>query len=138
LIYADTSLLLPVYVPEVNSDTANEVVKGAKELLVSDLTVAEFLVGLARKVKLGTLSQQLAAQVRASFEQHIAEGYLQRVPLVSSYSEAAGQLAVQSPVMLRTLDAIHLAVAIQHGAVVATLDTRLSEAAQAIGVEVLP
>ncbi len=41
----DTSLLLPVYVPEVNSELANSVVKGAEDLLVSDLTVAEFLVG---------------------------------------------------------------------------------------------
>jgi len=47
LIYVDTSLLLPVYVPEVNSELANSVVKGAEDLLVRDLTVAEFLVGLA-------------------------------------------------------------------------------------------
>jgi predicted nucleic acid-binding protein len=47
LIYADTSLLLPVYVPEVNSETAGNVIKGAQEVLISDLTVAEFLVGLA-------------------------------------------------------------------------------------------
>jgi hypothetical protein len=60
LIDVDTLLLLPVYVPEVNSELANSVVKGAEDLLVSDLTVAEFLVGLARKVKLGTLSQELA------------------------------------------------------------------------------
>ena len=50
MIYADTSLLLPVYVPESNSELANRVVQGSEELLISDLTVAEFLVGLARKV----------------------------------------------------------------------------------------
>jgi len=43
MIYADTSLLLAVYTPEVNSEVANSTLKGAKELLVSDLTVAEFL-----------------------------------------------------------------------------------------------
>ncbi|HKH49110.1 MAG TPA: type II toxin-antitoxin system VapC family toxin [Thermoanaerobaculia bacterium] len=138
MIYADTSLLLPIYVPEVNSETANNVVKGAEELLISDLTVAEFLVGLARKVKLGTLPQELASQVRLAFEQHMAEGYLHRIPLASAHSEAAGQLAVQSPVMLRTLDALHLAVAVEHEATMATLDGRLSDAARAMGVEVLP
>jgi predicted nucleic acid-binding protein len=84
LIYVDTSLLLPIYVPEVNSELANSVVKGAEDLLVSDLTVAEFLVGLARKVKLGTLSQELATQVQEAFEQHMAEGHLRRVAVVSS------------------------------------------------------
>jgi predicted nucleic acid-binding protein len=68
VIYADTSLLLPVYVPEVNSDKANSVVDGVLELLVSDLTVAEFLVGLARKVKLGALAPEKAEEVRAAFE----------------------------------------------------------------------
>lgn len=29
MIYVDTSLLLPVYVPEVHSELANSVVKGA-------------------------------------------------------------------------------------------------------------
>jgi uncharacterized protein len=120
MIYTDTSLLLPVYVPEVNSEKANRVVEGAKELLISDLTVAEFLVGLARKVKLGTLSQEKAAQVRIAFEQHMADGFLQRVALVSTHSEAAGELARRSPVMLRTLDAIHLAVAVEHEAMIAT------------------
>ena len=40
--------------------------------------------------------------------------------------------------MLRTLDAIHLAVAVELEATVATLDGRLSDAARALGVEVLP
>ncbi len=138
MIYADTSLLLPVYVPEANSELANSVVQGAEELLVSDLTVAEFLVGLARKVKLGSLSQELATQVRDAFEQHLADGYLRRVAVVGSHSEAAGRLAAMSPVMLRTLDAIHLAVAVEHKATMATLDGRLSEAARAQGLKVLP
>jgi len=138
VIYADTSLLLPIYIPEANSELANTAVQGAKELLISDLTVAEFLVGLARKVKLGTLPSERADEVRAAFEQHMSEGFLQRVAVVGSHSEAAGQLALQSPVMLRTLDAIHLAVAVELEATVATLDGRLSDAARAFGVEVLP
>lgn len=32
MIYADTSLLLPIYVPEVNSDKANSAVEGGEEL----------------------------------------------------------------------------------------------------------
>ncbi len=138
MIYADTSLLLPIYIPEGNSELANSAVQGETELLISDLTVAEFLVGLARKVKLGTLPPERADEVRAAFAQHMIEGFLQRVAVVGSHSEAAGQLAFRSPVMLRALDAIHLAVAVELEATLATLDGRLSEAALALGVEVLP
>ena len=138
MIYVDTSLLLPIYIPEVNSEIANNAVQGATELVISDLTVAKFLVGLARKVKQGTLSLERADEVRAAFEQHMTEGFLQRVALVGSHSEAAGQLAFRSPMMLRALDAIHLAVAVGLEAKVGTLDGRLSDAARALGVEVLP
>ncbi len=58
--------------------------------------------------------------------------------MVSSHSEDAGRLAAMSPVILRALDAIHLAVAVEHKATMATLDGRLSEAARAQGVQVLP
>jgi len=45
LIYTNTLLLLPVYVPEVNSEVANAALRGAEEFPVGDLAVAEFLVG---------------------------------------------------------------------------------------------
>jgi uncharacterized protein len=138
VIYADTSLLLPVYVPEVNSQLANAAIEGAEGLLISDLTVAEFMVGLARKVKLGELSSDRAQEVQATFEQHMAEGFLQRLPLVGKHSEAAGELASRSSVILRTLDALHLAIAIEWEATMATLDNRLFDAARAIGIEVIP
>lgn len=100
--------------------------------------MAEFLVGLARKVKLGTLSQELATQIQEAFERHMPKDTSGESRWVSSHSEAAGQLASRSPLILRALDAIHLAVAVEHKATMATLDGRLSEAARAMGVKILP
>jgi predicted nucleic acid-binding protein len=105
LIYVDTSLLLPVYVLEAGSEQANRILESASPILISDLTVAEFHVGLARKVKLGELSVSQSEAARASFESHLEEGLLRRVALLSSHSEAAGRLASKSGVILRTLDA---------------------------------
>lgn len=138
MIYADTSLLLPIYVPEQRSEEANGLVEGETALWISDLTVAEFLVGLARKVKLGSLPLDRAEQVRTTFEQHVAGGFLKRVPTTGAHSEAAGELALRSPVLLRTLDAIHLAVAVELEATLATLDTRLADAGRGLGFPVLP
>ena len=137
MIYVDTSLLLPVYVPEVNSERANQILESASAIMISDLTVAEFYVGLARKQKLGELSLQQAGAAGASFESHLAEGLLNRAALHSAHSEAAGQLAKSSEFMLRTLDALHLAVAIGLGLPLATFDGRLADAARGFGVEVL-
>ena len=138
MIYLDTSLLLPVYVPEAQSQTANEILESDGALWVSDLTVAEFLVGLARKVKLEELTSEQAEVARALFEQHLREGLLVRIAAHASQSEEAGQLAFRSPLLLRTLDAIHLSFAVKLEAKLATFDRRLSDAARAFGLTVLP
>ncbi|HEY3567612.1 MAG TPA: type II toxin-antitoxin system VapC family toxin [Thermoanaerobaculia bacterium] len=138
MIYVDTSLLLPVYVPEERSEEANRVLESVSPIVISDLTVAEFHVSLARKVKLGTLSAPQSDAAQAAFESHLREGLLQRVALRSSHHDAAGRLASKSSVMLRTLDALHIAVAAGLGTPVATFDGRLADAARDLGVEVLP
>jgi len=138
VIYVDTSLLLPVYVPEEQSELANSVLESASSIVISDLTVAEFYVGLARKVKLETLTVPQSEAARAAFESHLAEGLLQRVPLRPSHSEEAGDFAWKSTILLRTLDALHLAVAAELRAPLATFDGRLADAARAFGFAVLP
>lgn len=138
MIYVDTSLLLAVYTPEARSEQANRILESASFILISDLTVAEFYVGLARKVKLKLLSPRQAEAAGASFETHLAEGLLHRTALHSAHSEAAGQLAIRSPIMLRSLDALHLAVAMGIGLDrLATFDNRLADAARELGFEVL-
>lgn len=139
MIYVDTSLLIPIYVPEPRSKEADEVLGSASSIVVSDLTVAEFYVGLARKVKLKTITVSQAEAARTAFESHLEEGLLRRLPIRPAHSEVAGDLARKSTVMLRTLDAIHLAVAAGVGAPpVATFDDRLADAARDLGFEVLP
>ena len=138
MIYVDTSLLLPVYVPEAQSEEANRILESTFPIVISDLTVAEFHVGLARKVKLGELSVAQLDETRSLFESHMQEGLLRRIALRSSHSEVAGRLASTSSIMLRTLDALHLAVAAEVGSPIATFDTRLGDAARDLGFEVLP
>jgi predicted nucleic acid-binding protein len=132
LIYVDTSVLLAVYVPEARSEEANRFLESVSPVVISDLTVAEVLVGLARKVKLGILTEPQSEAARASFESHMQEGFLQRVALQPSHSEEAGRLASS------TLDALHIAVAAGLGSPVATFDGRLADAARDLGFEVLP
>ncbi len=138
MIYVDTSLLLPVYVPEERSEEANRILETVSPIIISDLTVAEFHVSLARKVKLGTLSTPQSEAARAAFESHLRDGLLQRVALRSTHYDAAGRMASQSSLVLRTLDALHIAVTASLGSPVATFDGRLADAARDLGFEAVP
>jgi hypothetical protein len=47
---------------------------------------------------------------------------------------AAAEFADQHALGLRTGDALHLAIALEHGATMHTLDQRIADAGQALGV----
>jgi len=99
--------------------------------------VAEFYVSLARKLKLGTLRPEHEPVIRETFALHLEDEVLHRASLQPRHMEAAGDLANRSPVILRTLDALHLAVAIERQLTLATFDQRMSDAARALGMQVV-
>ena len=138
MIYADTSLLLPCYVPEEQSIQAQRIIETADGIAVSDLTIVEFYVGLARKVRTGTLNVVQMEESRSFFDAHLSQGLYRRVALSSDHVAAVRAFCVESKIPLRTLDALHLAAALDLGAVVATFDRRLAEASREHGLEVVP
>ena len=101
------------------------------------MVVAELEVGLARKLKLGSLSARGEAEIRQALNRHLEGGILRRIPLRTKHYAAAGRLAADSPVILRTLDAIHLAVTIDRQLQLATFDRRLQQGATALGLGVV-
>jgi hypothetical protein len=60
LIYADTSLLLPIYVPEPRSGEADEILEAADSVVISDLTVAQSL-----DATVATFDQRMAEAARS-------------------------------------------------------------------------
>lgn len=136
--YVDTSVLVPYYMPEVRSDEANALVAGGRDSAVSDISLAEFYVVIARKVREGVLTREAADKARGLFENHLASGLYLRLPFRSSHVEEVRDLAWSSPIHLRTLDALHAVVAAQHGAEVITFDDRIAKAARVLGLAVSP
>ncbi|MBK8696640.1 MAG: type II toxin-antitoxin system VapC family toxin [Deltaproteobacteria bacterium] len=137
MIYLDTSVLVPYYAPEAGSAKAEDIVRAAPALIVSDLAVAEFHATIVRKVRMGALDGIAADKIWALFESHLADGYFDRISMTRSHATAVRLLATRSPAMIRTLDALHLAMASDAGADLATFDQRLAEAARAHGLSVL-
>jgi len=137
VIYLDTSVLTAYYTVEEHSERATEIVTTAEEPMVSDLAIAEFNATIWRKQHQGFLTPESVAAVFALFDEHVQNVY-RRVPISPAHVESVRDLAGRCPVLLRTLDALHLVLAIsQSVAELATFDRRLADAAKATGFAVL-
>ena len=137
MIYFDTSVLAAYYTPEDRSVEAAALVAKATYPVLSDLAVAEFNVVMVRKEKLGFLPQEGAEAVFSLFDEHRRDAFL-TIALEARHFEATRALAIRSSARLRTLDALHLVIASEVEATLATFDERLHEAARAAGLSVLP
>jgi len=137
VIYFDTSVLAAYYTPEERSAEAAAIVAKATYPVVSDLAVAELNVVIVRKEKLGFLPQKGAEAVFSLFDEHRRDAFL-TIALETRHIEATRALATHTSARLRTLDALHLVIASEVEATVATFDERLHEAARSIGLPVLP
>jgi len=137
VIYFDTSVLVAYYTPEERSSEAAAIVTKASYPIVSGLAIAELNVAIARKEKLGFLPHNGAEAVFSLFDEHLRDTFL-IIALETRHMEATRDLAILSSARLRTLDALHLVIASEVEATLATFDERLHEAARALGLPVLP
>lgn len=137
--------MLKLYVTEEDSSQFTRLMASSNEAIATSTIVeAEILCAVYRKESAGGLKSGGAAAVLERFQKDCRAGRIVRI----SYSEeviiGARQIVRlafggHGPVMLRALDAIHLAsaVAIRARAIVAT-DLRLREMASKAGIAVLP
>ena len=137
MFYVDTSLLAAYYTPETLSGKAEEFLIGQDRPFISSLTEVEFFSALSRKVREGKLHQGDAGKVAAKFLSHSEGGFFVNLPVTINHYRLARDWLGLFSTGLRTLDALHLAVASSQGLIVATADLGLSKSAQALGLEVL-
>lgn len=115
-MYVDSGVLLKLYIPEPESEAAQQTISAAVDVTCSELLLAEFQSALSRKRREGQIDAHAAAQSMAALRGNIEQGAIGLVKLDSSTIEAAVKLLAQMPdaIPLRTLDAIHLAVCLEH------------------------
>ncbi len=137
--YVDTSALAKYYVNEPGSERFEAYIRAVPAALVSRLANVEFRCLVARRERAGTLSKSAAGSILAMFSGHVGQGLWMIRALEDSDLVVAADLIdrlAQHP--LRTLDAIHLAVAQRAGASeLATGDRTLATAAKAIGLKAI-
>ena len=134
--YFDTSALAKRYIAELGSDTVDQfLAQHADDCVISPLVATEFESILQRLLRQGLIEASFAARARSSFANDLSGALWAMQPFeVASFGRAAGLMRdLAAP--LATLDALHLARAIElKCAALATSDRQLALAAQASGL----
>jgi predicted nucleic acid-binding protein len=128
-------VVVAYYSPEAMSRRAERLIRTHARPAISDLTEVEFCSALSRKVRLGELSVEDATQIFLRFTVHIEDGLYTRVPVERRHYELARDWLARFAFALRTLDALHLAVAAVEGFRLVTADTGMAQVAVTLGVD---
>ena len=135
IVYLDASVLVSIVTLDANSEKAGRWYEGlVAPVIISDLANLEVCAVISREFRARRFSRASADKAFSDFDalraaseplSHAAQDFAIADRLVRDYSTK-----------LSAPDALHLASAKNAGAALATLDTRLAEAARAQGVEV--
>jgi hypothetical protein len=106
----------------------------AGELAMSGWVITEFSAALSMKLRTGELEPPQRNEVLAFFNR-LTEASFHVLPASGPHIQTAARFADQYATGLRAGDALHLAIASHHGASLHTLDKRLVEIGQALGVD---
>ena len=137
-IYFDTSALAKWYLREKESDEVEAYMQAHGPVAISDLTVVEMRSLLARHRREKSIDIRLEGQVFATFQEDIRQGFLVCHPFPSGLaSSTVNLLVLLQDVPLRTLDALHLAIAGEIQAdTIATADRVVARGAEALRMKV--
>ena len=135
MIYLDTSVAIPMFVPEPASEAVDAWFESCDETLISsDWILTEFASALSIKVRRVDIDQKQARAAWKNLETFCQSG-LRLVPVGRQAFIYAAQLVRNVRSGLRGGDSLHLSMAIEAGAVsIATADANLAKNAKSMGL----
>jgi predicted nucleic acid-binding protein len=142
-VYWDTSALLKTYVHEPDSEYFLNLIATSDHLICSSvITTVEFRSSLSRKAQAHEIRQIDARHAIDRFAKDCNEGRIVQlscgVDVTAHASQLIDRLAPQG-IMIRSLDALHIATAVIAKATgIVTTDHRMRDAASGLNLKLLP
>ena len=136
-LYLDTSALVKWYIAESDSDAFDEFIRTRAGARISRLTIVELRSALSRRRRNRDISRSVESGAFRLFESHVRDGLFDVLAMEDAhFSGALEIMETLHRIPLRTLDALHLAVARAHNIeAVATADGLMARAAKALRFE---
>lgn len=125
MYYVDTSILAAYYCPESLSQQAEVFLVQIDRPAISALTEIELFSAISRKLRVGDINPTDAKRITAKFLSHKESEYYHLLPLNYHHYNLAREWIGQYLLPLKTLDALHLAVASCEEMTVAAFDRQL-------------
>lgn len=138
-VYFDTSALAKWYLPEKFSEDVESFIQENGPVHISGLTVVEMRSLLSRRRREGHIDMKAEGRAFATFEEDIRKGSLVCHALPDDLPKGAVSLiSILPDVPLRTLDAMHIAMAQEIDAsALATADAIMADAAKMVQIDVV-
>jgi uncharacterized protein len=136
LIYLDTSAIAPFYWTEALSDAIEELLRSEAEPALSQLVEVELFSALSRRVRMAEIDPVEAKAIANRFQTDLNRGFYTRLRVEPIHYSMARDWIGQFDTPLRTLDALHLAIADSHNIAIVTADGGLAESARRLSIEV--
>jgi len=130
--YFDTSVIAPLYRPEALTEAA-EALQQQYRPVISLLTEVELASTIARWVRMQELIDEHASLAGRTFADDLRLNVFERADLEDRHYWQARTWLQKRTTNLRTLDALHLAIAAENDWPIITADKRLHQAAESLG-----
>ena len=137
MYYLDTSILAAYYCPEPLSEKVEKFIISEKRPCISSLIEVELASAIARKIREKNLSSKDSNKIFHQFQTHLKDSLYRLMAVEDRHYQTAKNWILQFAVPLKTLDALHLAIAAEGNFTMLTADRQLDISAKYFGIDVV-
>ncbi len=136
-VYIDTSVLVAYYCPEPLSQKVEDFITVQTKPAISAFTEVEFFSALSRKVREKGINRKDANRIASKFISHVDNFMYTLTSIEDHHYRLARDCIGLFKLPLRSLDAVHLAIASSENLTSATADRTLSNSARVLGIDAI-